>query len=400
MKIEQAQPVFEALIAGIEQQGVESEGLYRVSGVKSHIESLVKALGDPRTSNSAKAALIAGTDNIHTLTAALKLLLRELTPPVIPSDQYAGIMAARRSGGAALALAVAGLPPAHVLLLRTLRRHLAMVALEEKRNRMTLGNLALMFGPNWMRSPMGEMGDLADIPAQTAVAQAILEAPPGSALYGALGFPAQPARPASPSSPPPARSPNARLMMYASNGSAASSAPGGSPPKGTRLSSPGPPVAPHAMVPTVPFGLSEAFAILDGDKDGKIGLLEFSECVRGMGYVIDSSKVKDIFTGVDKDRDGEVTREQISAVAMPLLAPYKLTGPEKQQLADPFAFFDKGTKAGKLSKDEFIYLLRNFGGNDALTHEEVLRLVADLAIDGDHGLDYNELQKALLPMLA
>ena len=67
--------------------------------------------------------------------------------------------------------------------------------------------------------------------------------------------------------------------------------------------------------------------------------------IRGLGYVLDSTKLKEIFADVDKDHDGEVTREQIATIAMPQLARFMLRGPEKAELAAPFAFFDKGTAA-------------------------------------------------------
>ena len=69
--------------------------------------------------------------------------------------------------------------------------------------------------------------------------------------------------------------------------------------------------------------------------------------IRGLGYVVDSTKLKEIFAEVDKDHDGEVTREQLATIAIPLLARFMLPAKGGAGLAAPFGFFDKGGYGGR-----------------------------------------------------
>jgi hypothetical protein len=78
----------------------------------------------------------------------------------------------------ALADVLRKLPTKNYRLLDSLVRHLRRVAAEEQANRMTIENLALVFGPTLARSPRGLEGDLRDNGVHIMIAKALLTLPP------------------------------------------------------------------------------------------------------------------------------------------------------------------------------------------------------------------------------
>jgi hypothetical protein len=105
-----------------------------------------------------------------------------MNPPLLTYELYEDFIrcvCASNDGEKAQAIAsvLAQLPASHHRKLEGLVRHLRRVAAEETSNRMSLENLALVFGPTIMRSPDGLRGDLADNGHQILVAKAILSLP-------------------------------------------------------------------------------------------------------------------------------------------------------------------------------------------------------------------------------
>ncbi|KAF6361234.1 chimerin 1 [Rhinolophus ferrumequinum] len=124
--------VVDMCIREIESRGLNSEGLYRVSGFSDLIED-VKMAFDRETMDP--------DEQLESLHEALRLL-----------------------------------PPAHCETLRFLMAHLKRVTLHEKENLMNAENLGIVFGPTLMRSPeLDAMAALNDIRYQRLVVELLIK---------------------------------------------------------------------------------------------------------------------------------------------------------------------------------------------------------------------------------
>ncbi|XP_021570467.1 N-chimaerin isoform X3 [Carlito syrichta] len=124
--------VVDMCIREIEARGLNSEGLYRVSGFSDLIEDVKMAFD---------REIMDPDEQLETLHEALKLL-----------------------------------PPAHCETLRYLMAHLKRVTLHEKENLMNAENLGIVFGPTLMRSPeLDAMAALNDIRYQRLVVELLIK---------------------------------------------------------------------------------------------------------------------------------------------------------------------------------------------------------------------------------
>ncbi|XP_011847261.1 N-chimaerin isoform X3 [Pan paniscus] len=124
--------VVDMCIREIESRGLNSEGLYRVSGFSDLIEDVKMAFD---------REIMDPDEQLETLHEALKLL-----------------------------------PPAHCETLRYLMAHLKRVTLHEKENLMNAENLGIVFGPTLMRSPeLDAMAALNDIRYQRLVVELLIK---------------------------------------------------------------------------------------------------------------------------------------------------------------------------------------------------------------------------------
>uniref|UniRef100_A0A8C4TE29 Beta-chimaerin n=1 Tax=Erpetoichthys calabaricus TaxID=27687 RepID=A0A8C4TE29_ERPCA len=170
--------VVDMCIREIEERGLNSEGLYRVSGFTEHIEDVKMSFdrdGD-------KADISADTyADINIITGALKLYFRELPIPVITYDAYPKFIEAAKitnpeSRLEAINEALLLLPPAHYETLRYLMTHLKKVTTNEKDNFMNAENLGIVFGPTLMRPPdQNTLTTLNDMRYQKLIVQLLIE---------------------------------------------------------------------------------------------------------------------------------------------------------------------------------------------------------------------------------
>lgn len=157
MKLSQIHTAFKVLIDGIESKGVENEGLYRISGIQSHVVDLSTKLFTPRAKRREMEQLVTQEPNIHVLAATLKQLLRAMQPPLLPDTTYdtlKNIVSTQPKGSAqeeGIAEVLSFLPDARQELISLLRNHLVKVAAAHEHNRMTMKNLVLILGPTIMR---------------------------------------------------------------------------------------------------------------------------------------------------------------------------------------------------------------------------------------------------------
>ncbi|XP_066552292.1 active breakpoint cluster region-related protein isoform X1 [Amia ocellicauda] len=139
-------------IEEVEKRGIEEVGIYRISGVATDIQAL-KAAFDTNT----KDILVMLSDmDINAIAGTLKLYFRELPEPLLTDRLYLAFME-----GIALSDPAAkencmmhllrSLPDPNLITFLSLLEHLKRVAEKEPINKMSLHNLATVFGPTLLR---------------------------------------------------------------------------------------------------------------------------------------------------------------------------------------------------------------------------------------------------------
>ncbi|XP_023253490.1 breakpoint cluster region protein isoform X1 [Seriola lalandi dorsalis] len=136
----------------IERRGMEEVGIYRVSGVATDIQAL-KAAFD---SNNKDVSVMMREMDVNAIAGTLKLYFRELPEPLFTDELYPNF-----AGGIALSDSVAkescmlnlllSLPEPNLVTFLFLLDHLKRVAENESINKMSLHNLATVFGPTLLR---------------------------------------------------------------------------------------------------------------------------------------------------------------------------------------------------------------------------------------------------------
>ncbi|XP_059503190.1 N-chimaerin isoform X5 [Stegostoma tigrinum] len=170
--------VVDMCIREIENRGLMSEGLYRVSGFSDLIEDVKLAFD--RDGEKADISVNIYED-INIITGALKLYFRDLPIPLITYDAYPKFIEAAQIPEPDERLesvheALKMLPPAHCETLRYLMAHLKRVTLHEKDNLMNAENLGIVFGPTLMRAPEQDpMAALNDIRYQRLLVEMLIQ---------------------------------------------------------------------------------------------------------------------------------------------------------------------------------------------------------------------------------
>ncbi|XP_029303228.1 active breakpoint cluster region-related protein isoform X4 [Cottoperca gobio] len=145
-------------IEEVEKRGIDEVGIYRISGVATDIQAL-KITFDTNT----KDILVMLSDmDINAIAGTLKLYFRELPEPLLTDRLYPAFME-----GIALSDPAAkencmmhllrSLPDPNLMTFLPLLEHLKRVAEKEPINKMSLHNLATVFGPTLLRPSESEI---------------------------------------------------------------------------------------------------------------------------------------------------------------------------------------------------------------------------------------------------
>ncbi|XP_067421973.1 active breakpoint cluster region-related protein isoform X2 [Emydura macquarii macquarii] len=172
----------------VEKRGIEEVGIYRISGVATDIQAL-KAVFD---ANNKDILVMLSDMDINAIAGTLKLYFRELPEPLLTDRLYPAFME-----GIALSDPAAkencmmhllrSLPDPNLITFLFLLEHLKRVAEKEPINKMSLHNLATVFGPTLLRpSEVESKGHLTlasdiwshDVMAQVQVLLYYLQHPP------------------------------------------------------------------------------------------------------------------------------------------------------------------------------------------------------------------------------
>jgi len=150
--------------AYIEANGLNANGIYRLSGVASTINRLRAIFDEDRIPSelSSQQEDICPDPmliDIHAVSSLLKLYFRELPNPLLTFSLYESFVTAMRDDSLseaarlqAIRSLVISLPPPHWRTLRFLTRHLSFVSKFEAKTGMTPKNLAIVWAPNLLRS--------------------------------------------------------------------------------------------------------------------------------------------------------------------------------------------------------------------------------------------------------
>ncbi|KAG7227703.1 hypothetical protein INR49_029465 [Caranx melampygus] len=144
----------EKCIRAVEKRGLDIDGLYRVSGNLAVIQKLrFKA-------DHEELDLEDGQwEDVHVLTGALKLFFRELAEPLFPYSHFNSFIGAIRAPDYNTKLChmydlVKSLPAPNHDTMELLFGHLRRVIQFGEDNRMTVQNVAIVFGPTLLRPEM------------------------------------------------------------------------------------------------------------------------------------------------------------------------------------------------------------------------------------------------------
>ncbi|XP_076980780.1 rho GTPase-activating protein 22 [Tamandua tetradactyla] len=139
------------------ERGLTEEGLFRLPGQAN----LVRDLQD--SFDCGEKPLFDSTTDVHTVASLLKLYLRELPEPVIPFARYEDFLGCAQlltkdegEGTLELAKQVNDLPQANYNLLRYICKFLDEVQSHSDVNKMSVQNLATVFGPNILRPQVAD----------------------------------------------------------------------------------------------------------------------------------------------------------------------------------------------------------------------------------------------------
>ncbi|KAI0272746.1 GTPase activating protein [Gloeopeniophorella convolvens] len=166
----------------IERHGIQTVGVYRIGGTMSKVTRLKEKLDKDLDSVNLDAEEWAG--DISNVTSVLKLWLRELPEPLLTMHLHQGFLDAARIENDRLRHIrlherVNDLPDANYATLKFFMGHLYKIAQYEAQNSMSIGNLAIVFGPTLFpaTAPNGANGQdgLAGATIQNKAIETVLE---------------------------------------------------------------------------------------------------------------------------------------------------------------------------------------------------------------------------------
>ncbi|KAL7875859.1 hypothetical protein AOLI_G00108220 [Acnodon oligacanthus] len=150
--------IVRSCVEEIERRGLEEEGIYRISGASREIQALKHAFD----TNYWEAVSKVRSVDVNTVSGTLKLYFRELPEPLIPTDHFQSLSKALDLADPYLRAEMMiselqSFPDVNRNTLLFLLHHLKRVAQKVEHNKMSLSNLATVFGPSLLRPPVASL---------------------------------------------------------------------------------------------------------------------------------------------------------------------------------------------------------------------------------------------------
>ncbi|XP_055012269.1 active breakpoint cluster region-related protein isoform X2 [Boleophthalmus pectinirostris] len=157
--------VIRCCVEEVERRGMDEVGIYRVSGTTGDINTLKTAFN----CNLCEAVTRLRGAEVNAVCGVLKLYFRELPEPLIPAELFQSLAQAldltdTDARSSSLLSAMKSCPDTNRNTLLFLLHHLRRVSERQDVNKMSLLNLATVFGPSLLRPPVtGDGSDGAGI---------------------------------------------------------------------------------------------------------------------------------------------------------------------------------------------------------------------------------------------
>ncbi|CAF1184290.1 unnamed protein product [Adineta steineri] len=164
----------------VERRGLHEQGLYRIVGMQSKVNSVVATHFDPHKTIQQKISTPVDEDiEIKTVCSALKLYLRTLKEPIFTFKLHNRFIEAAMIDDKAerirtLHSLLKELPKANYDLLHIIMKHLNNVSKHNDKNLMTPVNLGVCFGPSLLRPEVETVSSIYDIKFRNAIVELII----------------------------------------------------------------------------------------------------------------------------------------------------------------------------------------------------------------------------------
>lgn len=172
-------------IETLENRGLEEEGLYRVSGVGTKINKVLQLGLDSKKTESERLAFF--TDDQHldvleskTIASALKQYLRKLKEPLLTYRYFNGFLAAAKQEQHLQRISdvhalTHRLPKNHFEMLDIILQHLRKVASKSHKNKMSIFNLGVVYGPTLLKASEDSLAAVLEIKFNNLVIEILIE---------------------------------------------------------------------------------------------------------------------------------------------------------------------------------------------------------------------------------
>ncbi|GAB0099048.1 rho GTPase-activating protein 26 [Sergentomyia squamirostris] len=169
----------------LETRGLEEEGLYRIGGIGTKINKLLLLGNDKKKSEKERFQFISDEQyadllESKTIASALKHYLRNLNEPLMTFRLHNGFISAAKLDTRIQRLSevhtlVHRLPKPNFDMLEIVVRHLKAVSMKSHRNRMSVFNLGVVFGPTLLRAMEETVASILDIKFNNVIIEILIE---------------------------------------------------------------------------------------------------------------------------------------------------------------------------------------------------------------------------------
>lgn len=169
----------------LERRGLEEEGLYRIGGVSTKITKLLNMGLDRKKTEKERLMFFndeQSSDVLEskTIASALKHYLRNLNEPLMTFRLHHSFISAAKQETRQQRIndvhqLIHRLPKSHFEMLDIVVRHLKSVSLKSEKNKMSVFNLGVVFGPTLLRAAEETVAAILDIKFNNVVIEILIE---------------------------------------------------------------------------------------------------------------------------------------------------------------------------------------------------------------------------------